>query len=109
LLTNKFDDSIPIIIIYLIFVLLSLHQLKQFSIKPLVFLGTISYALYLVHQNIGYIVLNYAQEYHYPMWAGMILAIIISLLLATAITLIFEKRVIKYLKNLYHTHKLKRL
>jgi peptidoglycan/LPS O-acetylase OafA/YrhL len=32
--------------------------LRWLEVRPLLFLGTISYSLYLIHQNIGYVVLR---------------------------------------------------
>lgn len=107
LFINRLDASFIIVLIYFLFVLLSSHKLKVFVVKPLVFSGTISYALYLIHQNIGYIILNYIQEFNISMWVGTFFAICISLVIATIITFLFEKRVIFYLKNSYNKYKLK--
>lgn len=39
---------------FLLFLLLSTERLRWIAVKPLLFLGGISYSLYLVHQNIGF-------------------------------------------------------
>ena len=38
--------------------LLALHKLEWFSFRPLVFLGQISYSMYLLHENIGSAIFN---------------------------------------------------
>lgn len=53
--------------------------------KMLMFLGYISYTLYLIHQNIGYIIINLTESYVGRFFA-MILAIFVALGLATLIT-----------------------
>ena len=93
-----------ILFIYMLFLLLAFHKLTFITIKPLVFLGTISYALYLIHQYIGYIILNYAQTYHISLLIATPIAIIISMILAIIITFIFEKNIILYLKNYYQQY-----
>ena len=87
---------------YLIFLLFTINKLGFLTLKPLVFLGTISYPLYLTHQNIGYIIMNYLQ---FNFWVEIILATTISIGLATAIHFSIEKPTLKYLRA---TIKLKR-
>jgi peptidoglycan/LPS O-acetylase OafA/YrhL len=47
---------------FILFYLFSLKFLDKISIKPLAFIGRISYPLYLVHQNLGYIIINFLEE-----------------------------------------------
>lgn len=94
--------------IYFIFILLSLGKLKFLSQKSLIFLGSISYSLYLIHQNIGYIVLNFFSSNNLSMRVGTISAFIISIFIATGITYLFEKNMIIYLKNRYKLYKIKK-
>lgn len=44
---------------FLVFFLFVKGKLKLFNWKPLLFLGSISYPLYLLHQNIGYALISY--------------------------------------------------
>jgi len=43
---------------FFVFYLFSRGRLNFLSIKPLIYLGNISYSLYLIHQNIGYVVIR---------------------------------------------------
>ncbi len=101
LLLDTHGNYIAIVVIYLLFMLVSFGLLKKIAIKPLVFLGAISYALYLTHQNIGYLVLNYCKELNITPTVSLFIAITVSLLIASAITYLFEKRVMKTLRTLY--------
>jgi peptidoglycan/LPS O-acetylase OafA/YrhL len=46
-------------ILYCLFFLLTRNKLKPLDNNLLVFMGSISYPLYLIHQNIGYVILSY--------------------------------------------------
>lgn len=43
---------------FVVFLLFSKGFLRILSVKPLIYLGTISYSLYLIHQNIGYVIIR---------------------------------------------------
>lgn len=105
LFTNKFNDYIAIPCIYIIFFLLSFHKLSFINNKIFIFFGSISYALYLVHQNIGYIILNYLKNNNIAYNFSLLIAMSISILLASIITFLFEKRIIKFLKIKYKAYK----
>ncbi len=51
--------------------------------KPLVFLAGISFPLYLLHQNIGYIIIEYISRIGFSYVTGVIVAIIFSILIAS--------------------------
>ncbi len=53
-----FTERIIIACFFVLFYLFSYDKLEWLTWKPLVFLGLISYPLYLIHQNVGYIILN---------------------------------------------------
>ena len=56
-LTETPDVIAAAVILWLTFVLMIEGHLRRFCFKPLLWLGGISYSLYLVHQNIGYTVM----------------------------------------------------
>lgn len=68
-----------------------------------IYLGTISYSLYLVHQNIGHIVMKRVFVAGYGQIEAMVLAIAISILLASALTFLFERPFIKLVRHNRHT------
>ncbi|MGD8215857.1 acyltransferase family protein [Aestuariimicrobium sp. Y1814] len=57
----------------------------------LTWLGAISYPLYLLHQNIGYVVMERTVDYVGP-WPSRVLALVVALLLAWAVHELVEKR-----------------
>lgn len=70
------------------------------KIKPLVYLGTISYALYLVHQNVGYAVMIFLEQYISSRELSVLLASSCCVLLASIITFSVEPVLKNKIKNL---------
>jgi peptidoglycan/LPS O-acetylase OafA/YrhL len=66
-------------------------RVRVLELPPLIFLGTISYALYLVHQNIGYIVIREAQERGLSPLESIGAASAVAILIATVITFAIER------------------
>ena len=81
------------------FYLYAFNYLRFIAIKPLIFLGNISYALYLVHQNLGYIILNKLYAYFGEFQVLICVPIILSIVVAYFITKYLEKPVGKYLRR----------
>jgi peptidoglycan/LPS O-acetylase OafA/YrhL len=79
------------------------------SIRVLVFLGTISYSLYLIHQNVGYIVIRLAEERGLHPNLAIALAAVVALTLATALTFLVERSSNNAIRNLYRSLKARRL
>ncbi|WP_215114274.1 acyltransferase [Exiguobacterium sp. s70] len=91
----------------LIFVLLINNKLTFLRFKPLVYLGTISYSLYVIHQNIGYVILNFLNSNNMSNEFFLVIPLIISIFLATFITYFIEKPLLKFLNNKYFKRSLK--
>jgi peptidoglycan/LPS O-acetylase OafA/YrhL len=81
------------------FILFCNGRLKFINVKPLTWLGGISYSLYLLHQNIGYIIIRKLDSLHVNFLVILIIPTIISLLLATAVTYSIEKPFIYMLRS----------
>lgn len=58
---------------------------------PLLYLGDISYPLYLLHHNIGYILISRMQQAGFTARPWLLVPVLVSLLLATAVNLLVEK------------------
>lgn len=71
--------------------LLATGALSWLTWRPLTFLGFISYPLYLVHQNIGYIIIRRLEAAGVSPEAAIAVALAVALPLATAITLLIEQ------------------
>lgn len=66
-------------------------RIRPLELPPLIFLGTISYALYLVHQNIGYIVIREAEARGLSPLAAIGVAATVAIGIATIITFAIER------------------
>lgn len=95
------------LIIYSFFYCAITGKLRFMKNKLLVFLGGISYALYLVHQNIGYIVINYFYEEGTNGLVGILVAFIISLALAFLLTTLIEKPALVSIREFYMAYRSK--
>lgn len=66
--------------------------------RPLIWLGGISYALYLTHQMLGYAVIGRLQALGVGPWASFAIALGCALLLAHALTYYWERPVSAWMK-----------
>lgn len=66
-------------------------RLAWLAVQPLLLLGAISYPLYLIHQNVGYVLLRAFYGLGLPTNAGIGLTIIVVLLLAALLHRYFER------------------
>lgn len=66
-------------------------KLGFLCVRPLLWIGSISYSLYLVHQNIGFVVMLKADAAGLSPWLGFALAIAIAISLGAAVNHYVEK------------------
>ncbi|MET1176935.1 acyltransferase [Peribacillus simplex] len=97
------------VVFFLIFYLLIKNKLTFLNFKPLTFLGTISYSLYLIHQNIGYIVIDIMENHNLINEVYLIIPVSISIVLATLITYYIEKPTISIFKKQMKKRKIMKL
>ncbi len=95
---DPLKDGIAVLVIYLLFLLFITKNLGFLNYRPLIFLGQISYAWYLLHQSIGYVIMKLMQDYIDSIFL-IFFPIAITLGLATIITFYAERPVMKYLKK----------
>ena len=100
LLNGAFVGSI-VLSFFILFYLIVLGKLQFLNHSALVFLGTISYSLYLVHQNIGYVIINIMNSWNLTHPIYIVIPILISVLLASTITFKIEKPIQSYLLKRY--------
>ena len=67
--------------------------------KPLVFLGTVSYSLYLNHMVLGYHIIYNARRLGLSPLASILIATLVGILLATAITFLVELPIMAAVKR----------
>jgi peptidoglycan/LPS O-acetylase OafA/YrhL len=69
--------------------------------KPLLFLGTISYSLYLTHLHLGMVTIKTLEKLGVNINISIAAALCLAILVATAITFFIEKPAIRFLKSRY--------
>ena len=99
-LTNGKLYLIAALIYSVIFYLIINNKGKFLKVKPLLWLGSISYSLYLIHQNIGYIIIRAMSNYNISFYLKIITPLVISIILATIITRYIEKPALKMIRNI---------
>ena len=87
-----------------IFCLIAGGYLKGIARGPLIFLGTISYPLYLLHQNIGYIVIRDLVRLDINTNVAILCAVTISISLASIVTWGVERPARSLLRKRYAQH-----
>ncbi|WNO07845.1 acyltransferase [Teredinibacter sp. KSP-S5-2] len=93
---------------YATFTLFTCNLLKFIAVKPLVFLGSISYSLYLTHQNIGYVVIKLLEDYELANSVSVILTpSLISICIATIMYRLIEKPALKRVRGYWQASPLR--
>ena len=101
-LISYVQHGITIVFYHAVFILLVLDKLK-FIVKPyFIFLGNISYSLYLLHQYIGRNIIHTLVSYaHLNLYAAILITILFIILLASGVTYYVEIPIIKYIRDRY--------
>ena len=87
-----------VLVCVLLFVISNSVRLSPRHARLATFLGGLSYPLYLLHQEVGYSVMNWAGALIGPQFTA-IFAIGVSLALATVVYLFVEKKGSRWLRN----------
>ena len=104
----SFTIFILIFLFYVIFFLSVTGRLALLRTRALVFLGSISYSLYLLHQNIGYVVLNGNYKLGIDPVLSVTITIFITILLASLSFAYVEKPMLKLIRKRYEDSKIMR-
>ncbi|MBW9261404.1 MAG: acyltransferase [Candidatus Thiodiazotropha sp. (ex. Lucinisca nassula)] len=97
----SFTVFILITVFYVIFLISTTRGLAVLRVRALVFLGSISYSLYLLHQNIGYVVLNGNYKLGIDPLLSVAIALLITLLLASLSFFYVEKPMLIFIRKRY--------
>ena len=104
-LMRPLPDAMASTVCFFLFGLLASGRLGMLANRPLLFLGAISYSLYVIHQNVGFVLIQNATEAGIPTNAAIALALICVLLIATAITYGIERPAQRVLRKGYERWK----
>lgn len=88
-----------------IFVALVAGGTRFLNARVLVWLGALSYPLYLVHQNVGYAVIAALEAAGLPAWAATALAIGVALALAQMIHQFVEAPSLRVLRGMWNSRR----
>lgn len=91
IVTYKFPYSLFVLGCFAVFSLAVAGRLNWLANKPMLWLGSLSYSLYLVHQNIGYGLIDLSYSVGLPGWLGVCLALGSVMVLASLIHYRIEK------------------
>jgi peptidoglycan/LPS O-acetylase OafA/YrhL len=86
---------------FIIFYLFIYDKLSWIVQRPLLFLGTISYSLYLIHLNMGQLIIKYLYTIGANAWLRLIIPTLVSVFVATIMTYGIEKPAMKYIRTKY--------
>jgi peptidoglycan/LPS O-acetylase OafA/YrhL len=98
-------EGIAAVAATLVFCAAARGGLRWLANGPLIFFGTISYTLYLVHQNVGYIVIRALTSRGVPATAAIAAAFACAVCLAAALTWLIEKPALRLIRDFYVRHK----
>ena len=90
-----------VLAISVIFALLTRVQVPFLVNRLTVYLGTISYSLYLIHANIGFVLIRWGYEQNWNGNVLVILACVLSLALASVLTFAVEQPINRMLRRRY--------
>lgn len=101
LLTSGWLPGMIILGVFSVFYLLVWDRLSWIVCKPLVFLGTISYSVYLLHQNIGYVILHGLRDITGSPIVLLGVPCLATVALATALTFGIERPASELIRQAY--------
>lgn len=85
--------------IFVLFYLFIYNHLGVISFPPLLFIGYISYPLYLLHQNIGFNLIRLLKLYIPNEFVVILISVSILLFIAWIVTRYLEKPILNYIKS----------
>jgi len=93
---------ILLIITYIVFFIFSIYKIKILNNKILLFFGTISYPMYLLHNVIGYSIIYRVRGFYNNQFFYVSVTAIITITLAYLVTKYIEKPSNKYFKTKFN-------
>lgn len=107
-IVSSLEPALVIAACFTLFYLLINNYLTIVSKGILIYLGHISYSLYLLHQNIGYIIMRFLFEWNIPAWLVLLVPILASIGLASFVTYLIERPAQKAIRSCYKQRKVAR-
>jgi peptidoglycan/LPS O-acetylase OafA/YrhL len=86
---------------FAVFTLVAIGKAGFLNIRPLTFLGTISYTLYLLHENMGIVLLDIVRRAGVPPNLGVVLVIFAAVGLAALVSKFIERPAMRAIRRIY--------
>ena len=100
--TNPWVDLLKVVLCVALFAAAVFDRFPALRWRVVVAVGAISYPLYLLHQNIGYIVIYTAHRVlHLGPNASIAIGVAVAIILATVVSLFVERPSMHWLRRLY--------
>lgn len=93
-------DALFVSSFYVVFLLAVCGRLGWLCRAPLLWLGGISYSLYLLHQNIGYVIIRTVESWIGSERVGIVVALVVVLIAADLLTRTVERPAARRLRRL---------
>ena len=94
-------EALSIAFCVVVFRMIDAGMLGFLTHQPLLFLGSISYTLYLLHQEIGYILIDAFEDHGISAALSIVLTTVLMIVLAWLLSITIEKPGMHYLRSLY--------
>jgi peptidoglycan/LPS O-acetylase OafA/YrhL len=104
LLPNSWGPPMVALVFLLMFFVVR-GDFRWLAWAPLVFLGTISYTFYLLHDRIGAAIMENVAALGFSRWPGFLAAVSTIILLATLLTFLIEKPAMTWIRRQYKQRK----
>ena len=104
-LSYPINSFILLSLFFLVFSLIIKNKLRFLGHRSLVYIGTISYSLYLLHQNIGYVIINAFYAQHLNPILAIFVSLIVTILLAHLLLITVERPSLNFLRFFYKNNK----
>lgn len=95
---NSISSNIAVVLFFSLFYLMINNKLRFLAVKPLIYLGAISYQVYLLHQNIGYVIINILERNGLVHEIYLGIPIIVTIILAVLLNYYVEKPIQRWLR-----------
>ena len=96
-----YPSPVGLILFFMLFYLFCFEMLTFLRNKVFVFFGSISYSLYLIHENFGTMILRLLDGTKSNFYVNFIIAAGCSILMAYAITMLIEQPAMKWIRAIY--------
>ena len=88
---ETWDVTLVACLLFAAFAALIAGRLRMLRLRPLIWLGGISYSFYLIHQHVGFVVMLEVARAGYSPWLGFSAAFAVALILGTGINRLVER------------------